>query len=452
MEWLGPVDALFLLSESRQQPMHVGAVLLFEPPDHSGGDWVRAAHETLAADTRIDPMFRKRPTTLLGIGQPVWSIDNNIDLDYHVQRWRLPVPGGADELFELVAQLHAIPLERDRPLWELHLVDGLADGRVAVYAKIHHAMADGVAALRMLQRTLTTDATATEVRVPWRLSGNSHRTVSCGGMSSLNVAARKLLSAATFAPSLLRAVYVALADQRLVSPWQAPRTILNGPVGSARRCLGRSWPLERIRRVAKASNTTVNDVFLTMDAGALRGYLIGRSALPDKPLIAMIPVSLRPPGDNCFSAGNSIAGLLCALGTDVDSPMQRLQLISDSMRRSKQFYRGLSPEHAMAVSALFLSPFAVTQLPGIGSRADPSFNIVISNVPGPSQSIYWGGARLDASYPISIPVAGLALNMTVTNTGTNLDVGLTACRRTIPDLNPLFAHLDDTLAALERDV
>jgi WS/DGAT/MGAT family acyltransferase len=450
MTFVSPVDALFLFAESREHPMHVGSVLLFEPPEDAGPDFPRTTYEKLLADKGLHQMFRKRPARLLGVAQPAWELDTDVELDYHVRRWALPAPGRWDQLFELASGLHGGLLDRHRPLWEAHLVEGLADGRFALYTKMHHALIDGVSAWRLLQRTLTADPTSIEVRVPWNLP-RTPCTQAAPPTRSVPGDARNLLSVAGSGLAALRVAGAALREQRLMLPLQAPRTLLNVPIGGARRCVGRSWPLERVRYVKKATGSTVNDVVLAMSAGALRGYLSERNALPDKPLIALVPVSLRQAGDDCDAGGNHLGAVLCSLATDVADPIQRLQVIGESMRHGKDLYRALSDRQAMALSALLLSPLALTLVPGLPSWAGPPFNIVISNVPGAREPLYWNGARLDGTYPMSIPMDGLAVNITVTSNADNLDVGLTGCRRTLPDMHRVLDHLEDTLTALEEN-
>ncbi|RJO76908.1 wax ester/triacylglycerol synthase family O-acyltransferase [Nocardia panacis] len=441
MEFVSPIDAVFLLAESREHPMHVGAVQLFEAPEDAGPDFARRTHETLLAQRAFDPTFRKRPAKLWGTPQLAWSAEEEVELEYHLRHSALPGPGRIDQLLELASGLHSTLLDRHRPLWEIHLIEGVG-GRFAVYAKMHHALIDGVSAQRLLQRTLSADPTDTEIRVPWHLP---RRLRTPHGRSGL---ARKVLSAARSAPTALGLARDVLLRQQLTLPFAAPRTMFNVPIGGARRCAVRSWPLERIRQVRKATGATVNDVVLTMAAGALRAYLLEHHALPDSSLIAMVPMSLREEDDN-QDCGNKLAAILCDLGTDEPDPLTRLQTIRASMLRSKQVYATLSPRQSMALSALMLSPLALSLLPALLPLANPPFNIVISNVPGPREPRYWNGARLDASYPMSIPFDGQAVNITLTTTADNLDFGIVGCRRSVPGLPRLLDHLESALVELE---
>ncbi|MFG3621399.1 wax ester/triacylglycerol synthase family O-acyltransferase [Nocardia sp. NPDC047654] len=453
MEFISPVDALFLIAESREHPMHVGSLSIFDPADGTGPEFARRAHATLAADQDFHPMFRKRPARLLGTPQLAWTVDSAVELDYHVQRWALPESGGLDALTEMAAGLHSTLLDRHRPLWEAHLIEGLAGDRVGLYAKMHHALIDGVGAQRLLQRTLSTDPESGAALVPWHLPPSTGHREHAPRRHTLGSRARALFAAAGSAASALRLARTALVEQQLTLPFAAPRTMFNVPIGGARRCAARSWPLDRIRQVKKMTGTTLNDVVLAMSAGALRTYLLEHLALPDKPLIAMVPVSLRPDSDDGGSGGNAVAALLCNLATDLPDPAARLAAISSSMHRSKEIYRTLSPVQAVSLSALTLSPLALSLLlPATVALTSPPFNVVISNIPGPREPQYWNGARVAASYPLSIPLDGQAVNITLTSNADSLDIGIVACRRSVPDVARLLDHLESALTDLEDTV
>ncbi|MEU3009293.1 WS/DGAT/MGAT family O-acyltransferase [Nocardia asteroides] len=448
MEFIAPLDALFLLAESREHPMHVGSLHLFEPPEGAGPDYLREFRDALLAEQTLRPTFRKRPATLLGAPQLAWTQDGEVDLDYHVQRSALPAPGRMGQLLDHASKLHSALLDRHRPMWELHFVEGLADGRFALYSKMHHSLIDGVSAQRLLRRTLTTDQFDPELKKPWNLPRTQRPDRPRPQRSRLGGLLGNLSSAGSSGAALLRAARTGLVEQQLTLPFEAPRTLFNVPIGGARKCVVRTWSMDRIKQVKKATGTTVNDVVLAMSAGALRSYLLERDALPDKPMIALVPMSLRDAEDT-DTQGVKIAALLCNLGTDVADPLERLRVVSESTRRNKEVYRSLTPTQTLAVAGLMLSPLAAMLLPGFASVGTPPFNIVISNVPGSRDSLYWNGARLDASYPLSIPLDGQAVNITLTSNGDNLDFGLVGCRRTLPDLHRLLDHLEDSLAALE---
>ncbi|MBO0680187.1 wax ester/triacylglycerol synthase family O-acyltransferase [Mycolicibacterium sp. S2-37] len=451
MQLISPTDSMFLLVESREHPMHVGGLQLFEPPEGvSGSEFLRDVHQRMVEQTEFQPTFRRHPGTLLGgISNLTWAEDNQVDLEYHLRRSALPAPGRVRELLELTSRLHGTLLDRHRPLWEAHLIEGLSDGRFAVYVKFHHALIDGVSALKLTQRALSTDPDDTEVKVPWNLPYTPRPKPP--ETSLLQKLGRTAGSVAGLAPSTLGLARAALLEQQLQLPYGAPKTMFNVPIGGARRVAAQSWPLERIRNVKEAAGVTVNDAVLAMCAGALRGYLIEQNALPDAPLIAMVPVSLRTEAE-ADTGGNMTGILLCNLATDIVDPAKRLDAISTSMRNNKKVFSQLPRTQALALSATMLAPLGLGAVPGFVSSTPPPFNIVISNVPGNRDPLYWNGARLTGNYPFSIALDGQAVNITLANNADNLDFGLVAARGSVPHMQRLLGHLEDSLKELERAV
>jgi WS/DGAT/MGAT family acyltransferase len=448
MEPISPTDALFLIGESREHPMHAGALQLFEPPEDVGPHFVRESYQAMLECTDVQPTFRKHPAFFGGLTNVAWSFDKEIELDYHLRRSALPEPGRARDLLELTSRLHGSLLDRHRPLWEAHLVEGLEDGRYAVYTKYHHSLMDGVSALRLMQRAFTPDPDDDEVRVPWSL-GRRKEKERRSRPSLLAQAGRTAGSALALAPSTLKLARAALLEQQLMLPFRAPRTMFNVRIGGARRVAAQSWSLERIKAVKSAAGVTVNDVVLAMSSGALRAYLLDQSALPDDPLTAMVPVNLRRSDDD--RGGNMVGTFLCNLATNLDDPAKRLEIISTSMRDTKQVFQQLPPVQQLALSAFNIGGLFFGLIPGYLSTASPPFNIVISNVSsGRSEPLYWRGARLDGNYPLSIALEGQAINITVTNNADNLDFGLVGCRRSIPHLQRMLGHLETSLKDLER--
>jgi diacylglycerol O-acyltransferase / wax synthase len=451
MELISPTDALFLVGESREHPMHVAGLQLFEPPAGADRDFVRDVFETIVKRDDFQPTFRKHPARMLGGIPPVaWTYDDDVDIDYHLRRSALPRPGRVRDLLELTSRLHGTLLDRHRPLWEANLIEGLEDGRFAVYVKFQHSLIDGVSAQRLLMRAMTSDPDDLELRVPWTL-GPKKRSKAPAPRSPLRSLADTVGAVAGLAPSGLAVARAALFEQHLTLPFRAPKTMFNVNIGGARRVAAQSWPLARIRAIKDAAGVTVNDVVLAMCAGALRGYLAEHDALPDTPLIAMVPLSLRSKDDQ-DSGGNMVGTIRCNLATDIEDPAKRLDSISTSMRENKQVFADLPKAQALALSAFLMSGIAMGLLPGFVSNVPPPFNIVISNVPGVREPMYWGGARLDGNYPFSIPLDGQALNITLTNNADNLDFGLVGCRRNVPHLQRLLLHLEESLADLERAV
>jgi WS/DGAT/MGAT family acyltransferase len=448
MEPISPTDALFLIGESREHPMHVGSLQLFRPPEDAGPHFVRESYQAMLECSDIQPSFRKHPAFFGGLTNLAWRFDKDVELDYHLRRSALPEPGRVRDLLELASRLHGSLLDRHRPLWEAHLVEGLQDGRYAVYTKYHHSLMDGVSAMRLVQRAFTTDPGDKGVQVPWSL-GPRKRDKSRRRPSVLERAGRTAGSALALAPSTLKLARAALLEQQLTLPFRAPRTMFNVRIGGARRVAAQSWSLDRIKAIKTAAGVTINDVVLAMSSGALRAYLIDQGALPEDPLTAMVPVNLRKEDDD--SGGNMVGTFLCNLATDLDDPAKRLEVISSSIRDTKEVFGQLPPVQQLALSAFNIGGLFFGLLPGYLSAAPPPFNIVISNVSaGPSEPLYWRGARLDGNYPLSIPLDGQAVNITVTNNADNLDFGLVGCRRSVPHLQRLLSHLDTALKDLER--
>ena len=446
---MSPTDSVFLLTESREHPMHVGGLQLFEPPEGAGPEFVREAAAALAANREFQPTFRKRPAWVVGgLANVAWAYDDadDVDIDYHLRRSALASPGRVRELLELTSRLHSSLLDRHRPLWEAYFVEGLNDGRFALYSKFHHSLIDGVSALKLMQRTLSTDADDPELRAIWSLPRRHRDSADRSRWQTLRQLAG---SVAAFGPSTWSLARAALVEQQLTLPFGAPRTMLNVPIGGARRVAAQSWSLDRIKSIKQAAGVTVNDVVLAMCSGALRYYLFEQHALPDTPLVAMVPVSLRTK-EEADSGGNMVGSILCNLATDVEDPATRLETISESMRGNKKVFSELPRLQAFALSVFLIAPLGLSALPGFVSSAPPPFNIVISNVPGPTEPMYWGGARLDGNYPLSIALDGQALNITMTNNAGNIDFGLVGCRRSVPHLQRLLGHLESSLKDLER--
>jgi diacylglycerol O-acyltransferase / wax synthase len=451
MELMSPTDSIFLLTESREHPMHVGGLQLFAPPEGAGPEFVREMADALMENREFQPTFRKRPAWVVGgLANVAWAYDDadDVDIDYHLRRSALASPGRVRELLELASRLHSSLLDRLRPLWEAYFVEGLNDGRFALYSKFHHCLIDGVSVLKLMQRTLSTDPDDSELRAIWSLPRRHRQSAERSRWQTFRQLAGSVVA---FGPSTWSLARAALVEQQLTLPFAAPRTMLNVPIGGARRVAAQSWSLDRIKSIKQAAGVTVNDVILAMCSGALRYYLLDEHALPDTPLIAMVPVSLRT-AEEADAGGNMVGSILCNLATDVEDPAKRLETISESMRGNKKVFSELPRLQAFALSAFLMAPLGLAAVPGFVSSAPPPFNIVISNVPGPTEPMYWGGARLDGNYPLSIALDGQALNITLTNNAGNIDFGLVGCRRSIPHLQRLLGHLESSLKDLECSV
>jgi WS/DGAT/MGAT family acyltransferase len=337
----------------------------------------------------------------------------------------------------------------------MHVIEGLEGDRFAVYTKLHHAVMDGVSGLRMLQRLLSESPDEQVPAAFWAPRERTRGGSSSGGPSLLSLplaTARGVTDLVKLTPTVLRLAEKSIREQATMLPLQAPRSMLNVPITGARRFAAQSWPIDTIRAVGRAAGASVNDVVLAMCSSALRAYMIELGALPDDPLVAMTPVSLRRDDDDSSeSSGNAVGTILCNLATDRDDPEERLAVIHASMQQGKDLFSGLNQVQATAVSAAMMLPLLLSMAPGGVSRlAPPPFNLVISNVPGPKRPLYFNGARLQGIYPLSIPTIGQALNITVTSYAGNMEFGLIGCRRSVPHLQRLLTHLDDALEELVK--
>lgn len=447
MDLMSPIESMMLLAESPGQPMHVAGLQLFKTPEGAGSEFVRNYVRALRSCDEVQPLFRKHPTTVPGGRNVIWSSAPDVDLDYHVRHSALPGPGRVRELLELTSRLHSGVLDRHRPLWETHVVEGLDDGRFAVYTKIHHGLVDGISTINFLQNALAADELDRTVRAPWASPISAgERTDAPSRWQTVGGAIKSVPRLGTSTLGLVRA---ALLEQQFTLPFRAPRTRLNVPIGGARRCAAQSWSLQRVKDVKNAAGVTVNDVVLAMCAGALRAYLADQDALPEKPLVAMVPVSLR--GADEAAGGNAVGAVLANLATHLDDPAQRLDTISTCMRNNKAVLAQLPRQQAMALGMMLLSPVVLGGVMGTAA-GPPPFNVCISNVPGARKPLYANGAQLQGSYPMSIAANGQALNITLVSSGDRLDFGLVGCRRAVPHLQRLLDHLETSLKDLERVV
>ncbi|MBT2266061.1 WS/DGAT/MGAT family O-acyltransferase [Rhodococcus erythropolis] len=462
---MAPTDSLFLHGESRDHPMHVGGLAIFTPPEGASAADMRALLETALTRGHINAVFRKRARrSRTSLGQWGWETlaEDEIDLGHHLRRDALPTPGGMSELTTLVSRSHSTLLDRSRPLWEMHLIEGLTDGRYAIYTKIHHALADGASAMRLLRESMSEEPDRRNMPAPWQVpqpptppaaprprSADSSRQESFRPEFWWNTARTAASEVAGLVPATVKTLDRALRGKGGAISLAAPHTLFNVPIGGARHVAARSFPLERIRLLAKHSDASINDIVLTMCAGALRNYLHERGALPAAPLIAMVPVSLRATDHPTDPTGNRVGVLMCNLATQLPAPAQRLEAIRTCMNEGKNSLDTMSRAHVLAMSALGIAPLGMEMLLGHRGPQRPPFNIVISSLAGPSTPLYWNGFRLDTLHPISIPTTGQALNITCTSNDDRIVFGLTSCRNTLPDLQPLLNHLDVELDLLE---
>lgn len=461
MQRLTGLDAVFLALETPSAHMHVVGVAILDPSTAPPGPFHQRVRALLEARLHLVPPLRRRLIEVpFGLHIPVWIEDPDFDLDYHVRRAALPAPGGATELAEFVADIAGRPLDRHHPLWESYVVEGLEHGYQAFVTKVHHSLIDGVSGVEMLTAWFDVEADAPiEPRQPaqeWqpeRVPGELEML----GRAVVEIAQRpvKLVQAVVnLAPGLVRGVRRTLDEALDVTlPLTAPRLPMNRTITSRRSVALSSVPLADVKSVKNALGVTVNDVVLAIAAGALRTYLESHDDLPDKPLVASIPTSVRDEGDRDY--GNRVSSMFAALHVEIDDPIERLRAIAHSMVGAKQLHEEmggttLDDWAQVAAPALFSRAMRFYTRLRVGERLRPAINLIVSNVPGPPWPLYLAGARLVALYPLGPIFDDCGLNLSVISYLDHIDFGFLASRELIPDVADLAAAVPQALTELMK--
>jgi diacylglycerol O-acyltransferase / wax synthase len=469
---LSPLDMMFLYGETPSTMMHVGGLMPFTPPPDASPDFLRRLLDDTKLEKVVAPWNCKlaHPTLLYRPDQ-AWVVDEQFDLDYHVRRSALASPGDERELGILVSRLHSNALDLRRPPWEVHFIEGLAGGRFALYMKMHHALVDGYTAIRILRKSMSTDPHNSDHPFFFNVPGPTKRAAkkaaaegSDGGniLSGVTDAIGAVGSAIGFvagtgrsAWDLTRAVIntqLRPGDEHrhLVTSFQAPPCILNNRISRNRRFATQQYKTARLKAIGATHDATLNDVALSIIGGGLRAFLSELGELPDKSLIAFLPVNIRAKDDE--GGGNVVGAMLAPLGTDIADPVARLADIVESTRATKSELRKLSRNAILAYSAAIMAPsgFQVASaLTGVRPPWPFAFNLCVSNVPGPKEVLYLRGSRMEATYPMSIPAHGMALNITLESYVDSLDFGFIGCRDTLPHLQRLAVYTGAALDELE---
>lgn len=446
-------DYAFLLTETADSPKHVAGLQIFQPPSDYSGDYLSDLASALR-DRPVGSPFNLKVKGSL-IARPEWEVDRSFDLDYHLRRARLPRPGTRRQLMDLVGRLHSVLLDRQRPLWELHLIDGLEDGCFAIYVKIHHSYCDGATLVRMLIETLNTSPEDRRLRANWEASeAASFRERNEPGLGPrIGQGIGLMRSALTTAKDIggmagrMTMQRLGLQPGHLPIPFTAPRTQLNAVVTRARRATIGELSMDELKAIARSTDTTLNDVVVTICDIALTRYLRQHHHAPGGPLVAQMPVSLRRDGDD--EMGNQLAILPVTLGRAGQDPVRRLKAISRSCAEVKRDAAAMTPT-AVSVYTLAIQGVAqATEMMGIAEALPPLGNILISNVPGPRVPLYLWGSRMLSSYPMSAIPPGLSMNITVFSYDGKLDIGVIAGYDAVPDVQLVTEYLDEAFEALK---
>lgn len=452
---LSGVDASFLYLETGRSFGHVNSILLFDRPDDPSFDpyvEYRSRMERAVAD--FLPLRRRLVEVPFGLDHPYWTEDPEFDLDFHIRHVAVPPPGGRAELDALVARLIGRPLDRSKPLWEAYVIEGLEDDQFAVFTKMHHATIDGAAGAMLTQQMFSEVANA-DVDEPVPALPHADRIpgppqVLGRAMFDLARRPRRMLKFQRRLAEELFRVGRSADDRRELRGFVqgVPRTPFNHAITANRRFTWRSFELSEVKAIKTALGCTVNDVVMAMSAGALRQYLIEHDALPDEPLVAMIPVSIRT-GEEEDPWTNRVSSLFAAIPTDEAEPADRVAAIGKTMQESKHRFDLLPADLLVDVASLAPGILAqqaarIAMNPRVAESVPQPANVTISNVPGPRDLLKLGDAPVRHYVPVSTVVDGQGLNITVQSYCDTLDLGLVSCRELVPDLDHLAdLHIEE---------
>ena len=466
MDRMDLLDAAMVTVEPMSHPMHVAAVLILSPPADAGPGYVDELYrEALAATDPIDPRLRRYPHRGLDTGGVwVWRDADNFDISQHVKRRTLPPGVGRDGFWRLVSELYPERLDRSRPMCMLYLIDGLEDGRFAFYVKLHHSVMDGVAGFRLITDALSTDPTRRSMPPIYAAQHDepTARATSAGGrLPNPFTMLRSLLSAATSSATLVEKVVTgevsslvaSITTDTTMAPLGAPYTRFNGRLGHERTIAAGSWSTNRIRAVQDKAAVTGNDVAVAVIAGVLRSWLLNHGELPEQSLAALCPITVRGQQHGPDDGHGNMFGLWpCPLGTDLEDPAERLDLIHRSMSDGKQQVAS----RGSAASLLLLVPTqALTVLlpkVPIAPKVRTGHNVPISNVPGPRTEMYWNGAHVEEIYPVGTVYDGLTLTVMVCTYADRTGFSYLTGPEVMPDIGAVIGLTERSLAELEAAV
>jgi len=439
---LSPLDQMFARMETSRTPMHIGALAIFELPDGAAPTFVRDLYEAFAQMAYLPFPF---DSVLAGGSAMAYWKQVEPDPGYHIRLEAVPRPGTNRDLGALVERLHSTPLDMTKPLWEAHIIEGLADNRFAFYFKAHHCATDGMGAMNYIKRWLTTDPAAPPG------SGRAAADEVDEGFDLANIfavtAAKRVIESVSAASELVPKLAGMMFGENstVQAALNTPRTPFNGRVTQHRRLAVEVLSLQRLKAVGAATGATVNDVVLAAIGGGSRRYLTELEALPESTLTASVPVGLERDVDTI----NAATGFVAPLGTSIEDPVERLREITAATRRAKGELQSMSTNALEHYSLFGLLPIALGQKSGAPAAIPPLFNFTVSNVVLSKQPLYLLGAKLDIIVPISFLCDGYGLNVTLVGYADRVALGFVGCRDTVPHLQRLARYTADAFEDLE---
>jgi len=450
MERLTGLDAFFLYMETSTQPLNVCCVLELDTSTMPGGYTYGRFRAAMAKHVNALPEFRmKLADTQLNLDHPVWVDDENFQLRRHLQRVGVPAPGGRRELAEICAYIAGLPLDRDRPLWEMWVLEGGARSDVVtVMLKVHHAVVDGVAGANLLAQLCTLDPDAPAPQPVGGAGGGNPLQIAASGLMGF---ALRPLRLATVLPAtiltLAQTVLRAREGRTMAAPFSAPATPFNGTITRYRNIAFSQLDMRDVMRVKDRFGVTVNDVVVALCAGVLRRFLLERGELPDNPLVATVPVSVHDKSDR--PGRNHTTWMFCRVESQISDPAERIRTTASGNTAAK--------DHTAAMGPTLLhdwTQFGGPTMFGTAMRIlpriphSPVFNLILSNVPGPRDQLYFLGCQVDAMYPLGPILGGAGLNITVMSLNGELGVGIIACPDLVPELWDIADAFPDALKEL----
>lgn len=452
MTRLSTIDSGFLLTESHHSPKHIGGLMVFRLPKGKGAAWLRKLLDDMRQHPPgfpLDQRIRSQRGLLFELEH-----DGNFEIDYHVRHTVLPRPGNDRQFNDVLARLHANLLDRDRPLWEFHLIEGLAGRRFALYFKVHHALCDGITFGRWIDDSTTLSPDDTSLRPIWARDEDPQDRAANDvdyvqlikdGVTTLGGGLRTVLGVSAITAKMVQRRFFD-RDSQIALPLSAPRTSFNVHTGAARALSFTSYPLESLRTIGKARGASINDVVMTMCDMAVSRYFEEHGDAPEKPLVAYMPVNIRTAEQD--GEGNLVTLLQVKLASGHEDPLESLDEVRESVASAREVYSGASSTAVQYYSLMVALMSQFEEVLNLDKYLPPVNNLVISNVPGSRVMRYLRGAETVGVYPISTLPPITALNVTACSFAGTMFFGLIAGRTAIPDLDSLTAYLDDAFADL----
>lgn len=465
MDHLSGLDAAFLHMESPETPMHVGGLSILELPPGYTGNFIDDVRQHIENRKHLAPIFERKLVHMpFDIANPIWVMDDDLDIDYHLRHVIVPPPATRKSVDRLVSRLHSSLLDRSRPLWEMYVLDGLpvpdsapkGTRYVGLYSKMHHASLDGMGGQVLMQAIMDITQIPREEKKPKRK--NAANKIDTYGIAELTASgithnigqtiklAKNLPKLTRKAVELLRPSKTSQANGVDRMHWFAPKTPLNVTITNQRSFARFSTPLDETKSIAKINKVSLNDVVMAISAAGLNRYLATQDCHPTEPLLAAIPISLRPEGNTDMS--NQVSMARMSLATNVKDPIERLKVINASALGVKNYVsdvKSILPTDFPSLGAPWLisSVAAILTRARVANSIPPFANVVISNVPGPNITLYFAGAKQISTYPVSIPYHGMGLNITLQSYNGWLDFGVIACQKLMPDIAELAGYMED---------